>query len=84
MLSFFQLIIKKCLKQQILKDQFIVVVNMGLFFGGNCSSDYELWFYESDNCGFTNNKIYPDKECTQGLNTFGLDELEVFQVLNYE
>ena len=31
MLSFFQLIIKKCLKQQILKDQFIVVVNMGLF-----------------------------------------------------
>ena len=31
MLSFFQLIIKKCLKQQILKDQFIVVVVMGLF-----------------------------------------------------
>ena len=58
----------------------------GPFFGGNCSSDYELWFYESDNCGFTNNKIYPDKnkECTQGLNEFGLDELEVFQVLNYE
>ena len=58
----------------------------GPFFEGNYSSDYELWFYESDNCGFTNNKIYPDKnkECTQGLNEFGLDELEVFQVLNYE
>ena len=55
----------------------------GPFFGGNKYGG-ELWFYEADNCGFTNNKIYPDKECTQGLNTFGLDELEVFQVLNYE
>ncbi len=56
------------------------------FFGGNQFRDYELWFSEADNYGFSNNRIYPDKnkECTQGLNTFGLDELEVFQVLNYE
>ena len=24
----------------------------GPFFEGNYSSDYELWFYEADNCGF--------------------------------
>ena len=58
----------------------------GPFFGGNSSGDYaELWFCKKNNCGFYNNKIYKDlnKECTQGLKDFGLDELEVFQVKNY-
>ena len=53
----------------------------GPFFGGNQSVDFaELWFSEKNNCGFYNNKIYKDlnKECTQELKTFGLDELEVF------
>ena len=60
--------------------------NYGPFFGGDCdSSKSELWFYEGNNCGFYENKIYQDlnKECTQGLREFGLDELEVFQVQNF-
>ena len=57
----------------------------GHFFGGNKSHDYELWFSEKTNCGFDNNQIYSDlnKECTQGLIYFVLDELEVYQVQKY-
>ena len=58
----------------------------GPFFGGNSNYNYaELWFNKGNNCGFYNNNIYKDlnKECTQGLRDFGLDELEVFQVQNY-
>lgn len=60
--------------------------SFGPFFGGNSnSSSSELWYYEKNNCGFYNNIVYKDinKECTQGIRKFGLDELEVFQVKNY-
>ena len=59
----------------------------GPFFGGSRHSNYaELWFSEKNNCGFYNNKVYQDlnKECTQGLKNFALDELEVFEVKNYK
>ena len=58
----------------------------GPFFGGNSSPKYaELWFSSRSCCGFYKNKIYKDlnKECTQGLKDFALDELEVFKVKNY-
>ena len=58
----------------------------GPFFGGNQSETYaELWFSSKNNCGFYNNVIYKDtnKECTQGLRDFSLDELEVFQINGY-
>lgn len=58
----------------------------GPFFGGNSNaSKGELWFCSKNNCGFENNKIYKDlnRECTQGLKNFSLDELEVFKVINY-
>jgi len=58
----------------------------GPFFGGNQSKDYaELWFSTKSCCGFYNNVIYKDtnKECTQGLKDFSLDELEVFQIKGY-
>jgi len=58
----------------------------GPFFGGNQDSSYgELWFSSKDCCGFNKNVIYKDtnKECTQGLKDFGLDELEVFQIKGY-
>ena len=58
--------------------------NYGPFFGGN-TSFAELWCCCKNSCGFYNNKIYKDsnKECTQGLRNFALDELEVFKVINY-
>ena len=58
----------------------------GPFFGGNCSPfKAELWSSTKDNCGFYNTVIYKDtnKECTQGLKDFILDELEVFQIKGY-
>ena len=58
----------------------------GPFFGGNYDTSFaELWFCSKNSCGFNNNKIYKDlnKECTQGLKDFNLDELEVFKVINY-
>ena len=58
----------------------------GPFFGGNQSPySAELWFSTKNNCGFYNNVIYKDinKECTQGLKDFSLDELEVFQIKGY-
>ena len=58
----------------------------GPFFGGNNStSSAELWSSTKNSCGFYNNKIYKDvnKECTQGLKDFQIDELEVFKVINY-
>ena len=58
----------------------------GPFFGGNSSpSKAELWFSSKSNCGFYNTVIYKDtnKECTQGLKDFSLDELEVFKIKGY-
>ena len=60
--------------------------DFGPFFGGNSNyKSAELWFGSKNSCGFYNNVIYKDanKECTQGLKDFGLDELEVFQIQGY-
>ena len=77
---------KKMFKSRNYNSSIYCSGDYGPFFGGNKNTDCaELWFCEGYNCGFYNNKIYKDlnKECTQGLKEFGLDELEVFKVKNY-
>jgi len=77
---------KKMFKSTKYESSIFCSSNYGPFFGGNSSTSYaELWYDSKNCCGFYNNKIYKDlnKDCTQGLKDFKLDELETFQVLNY-
>ena len=77
---------KKMFKSTNYNSSIFCKYNYGPFFGGNSDSSFaELWCCGKNSCGFYNNKIYKDsnKECTQGLYGFNLDELEVFQVINY-
>jgi hypothetical protein len=78
---------KKMFKSNNYNSSIFCRSDYGPFFGGNCSTkSAELWYEGRNNCGFYNNKIYKDlnKECTQGLKYFSLDELEVFEVHNYK
>ena len=77
---------KKMFKSTKYESSIFCKAGYGPFFGGNSNASYaELWFCSKNSCGFYNNRIYKDlnKECTQGLKNFELDELETFQVLNY-
>ena len=77
---------KKMFKSTNYNSSIFCRADYGPFFGGNSDPSFaELWCLLKNNCGFYNNKIYKDsnKECTQGLRNFALDELEVFKVINY-
>ena len=57
----------------------------GPFFGGNSSqSRAELWVGKNKGGGLYNSNVYKDKdrECSQGLRDFQLEEIEVFLVVN--
>ena len=79
---------KKTFKTTIPEKSIYCDSDYGPFFGGNKKAvNAELWVGGTNNGGLYNYNVYQDKkkECTQGLEDFILEEIEVFQVKkNYQ